>query len=122
MNISFEGFNEQTITFEAAQGTQKGDLVCMEGNGKVSKALNGENIIGVVNTIRDGYAGVQISGFAKVAYTGNISAGYNTLLCGGGNALRIAVTSGANADTSTGRQYLVVEADTLTQTAGVILA
>ncbi len=112
MTISFEGINEQLITFEAAEGTRKGDLAAMSGSGAVAKAADGKAIVGVVKTIRGSFAGVQISGYAKLASAEAIPVGYTNLASNGENAVK--------TDAS-GRRCLVVEAGTADGTVGVLL-
>ena len=114
MNISFEGINEQVLTFEAAEGTKKGDLVAMSGNGTVAKAADGKAIVGVVKTIRGSIAGVQVSGYASLACAESVAVGFASLVSNGANAVK---TGGA-----AGRSYLVVEAGTAGGTIGVLLA
>ncbi len=113
MTISFEGINEQLITFEAAEGTRKGDLVAMSGSGAVAKAADGKAIVGVVKTLRGSLAGVQISGYAKLASAESIPVGFASLVSNGANALKAGGTAG--------RSCLILEAGSAGGTVGVLL-
>ncbi|SDN83408.1 hypothetical protein [Acetanaerobacterium elongatum] len=114
MNISFEGVNEQRVTFAAAEGTQKGDLVMMSGSGTVAKATDGKAIVGVVKTLRGGIAGVQVSGYVSLPCAETVAVGYACLASNGANAVK--------AGGAAGRSCLVVEAGTAGGTIGVLLS
>lgn len=112
MTISFEGINEQLITFEAAEGTKKGDLVAMSVSGTIAKATDGKAIVGVVKTLRGSLAGVQVRGYAKLASAEAIPVGFASLVSNGANALKAGGTAG--------RSCLVVETGTAGGTVGVL--
>ena len=112
MTASFNGFNEQCATFECASGVAKGKVVMVTANGKVSAPTSGA-FCGVCVNTREGYAAVQLAGYARVGYTGSLSAGYQKLSASTGSKVV--------ADSTNGREFLVVDVDTASGTAGIIL-
>lgn len=110
MNVSFNGYNEGIVTFEAESSVETGTLVAMSANGKVKAATS--EFCGICIAARCGYASVQLAGYARVPYSGTLSVGYK----------KLAVSSGkAAVDNSNGRDILVVDVDSTAGTAGIIL-
>ncbi len=99
MNISFEGFNERLLTFAAQESVQAGDLVCIDADGTVKKAELGQAVVGLARSVRAGFAGVQVCGYASVTADAAVTTGWQTLVCDGENG--IAADEG-------GRQLLVL--------------
>lgn len=96
MSVSFGGFNANTATFKVGSAIAAGTPVEMDGSGKV-KASD------------DAYASVQLSGAVTVKCSGTApSAGYAKLVSDG---------KGVKADTTNGRECLVLEVDS---TAGTV--
>ena len=110
MNIGFNGFCENTVTFEADSTVEKGSLVKLIDDNTVSACASGDKICGVCVNVRDGYAAVQLKGYAELPLSGAVSVGYQTLTAAGKDSVQ--------AD-SNGRGYLVVSAGT--DLCGVIL-
>lgn len=110
MNVSFNGFNENTVTFEANGTINVGAPVMITANGKVS-AANGA-FCGICRGVRNGYAAVQVRGYAVFSYTNAPSVGYSKLSASSGKI---------TADNSNGREYLVIDVDTAAKTAGIML-
>ncbi len=111
MKVSFNGFGENTVTFEIQGTINNGAPVMVTSNGKVS-AANGA-FCGVCINQRNGYAAVLLRGYAKVPYSGTApTVGYAKLTSTSG---KIAV------DNSNGRSVLVIDVDTTGKTAGIIL-
>ena len=109
MNIAFNGFNENTVTFEADSTVVAGCLVKMVDDNKVAAAENGDKFCGVCVNVREGYAAVQLSGYTEVAFSGELSVGYQTLVASDNTGVK----------SGDGREYLVLSA---TGTyAGIIL-
>lgn len=111
MNVSFNGYNEGTVTFEAESGVAVGTPVTVSANGKVSAAESAV-FCGICTGIRDGYAAVQLNGYIKVKYSGTLTVGYNRLVAADGKI---------KADSSNGRDVLIVDVDTVNSVAGIIL-
>lgn len=78
---NFRGLNAEVATFNCDSSvTTKGQLVKMSGSGSVSKCADGDLPIGVTVNVKNGYAAVQIRGFAEIAQDGTISAvGYQSI-------------------------------------------
>ncbi|WP_352416681.1 hypothetical protein [Oscillibacter ruminantium] len=106
MKISFEGIGQWAATFACA-GVQEGDLVKVSGNGSVGLCSAGDAFCG--QTISLGRGGdacaVQLGGFITADYTGDTAptAGWCKLSADGSGGVKVD---------STGRNYLVVDADT----------
>lgn len=111
MDINFNGFQENILTFECTSTVAAGDPVKMSANGKVTVCSAGDNFIGIAKSVRDGYAAVQLSGYIEAPFTGSgVSIGYTTLTADSDGAVKAA---------QTGREYLVLTVDS--STVGFIL-
>ena len=97
MNVSFEEIGRMAVTF-AQEGCQSGQVCKVGGNGKVVPCAAGDKFCGIVESIRGGFAAVQLEGFATVTVSGSVNAGYVNL-CADGNG---GIKAGS------GREYLVV--------------
>lgn len=115
MKVSFAGIGEQAVTFEAQPGTEPGKAVKMIANGTVGPCADGNIPCGIAINVRDGVAAVAVSGYCRVKYSGSTapSLGYTLLAADGAGGIK-AVTSG-------GRQFLVVDVDDVSGTAGILL-
>lgn len=112
MNVSFNGYDEGIMTFEAASGVAVGVPVAVSANGKVSAVTSGA-FCGICTGVRDGYAAVQLKGYVVAPSTGSISVGYTKLAAATGGKVK--------ADSTNGREYLVVNVDSTANTVGFIL-
>lgn len=110
MNVSFEEIGRLAVTF-AQSGCESGQVCKIGGDGQVAACAAGESFCGIVESVRGGFAAVQLEGFATVSVTGSLSAGY-VMLCADGSG---GVQSGS------GREYLVVQVDTNAGTAVIKL-
>lgn len=110
MTVSFDGYNANTVTFEAASGVTVGLPVMISANGKVSNATSA--FCGVCKDLKNGYAAVQLDGYVRLPYTGSIAVGYKQLVVDDGEI---------KVDTTYGREHLVIDVDSTTNTAGIIL-
>lgn len=105
MNVSYEEIGQVYGTF-AAQEVAAGEVCKVSGNGQVSGCSAGEKFCGVVGSVRGGWAGVQLRGFARVSYTGTAPVpGYAELAADGNGGVK----------TGSGREYLVVSVDETAQ-------
>ncbi len=111
MNVSFTGYKEGIVTFEAESDVTAGMPVTVSGNGKVKKATN--VFCGICKGVRNGYAAVQLDGYVQVPYTSTLTVGYQSLAADSTGKLKV--------DASNGRQILVVDIDTVNSMAGIIL-
>lgn len=111
MNVCFNGFEENTVTFEAGAAIDKGAPVMITGNGAVSAASG--KFCGFCVGYRNGFAAVQLRGYVRASYSGTApTAGYVKLSAASG---KVAV------DNSDGREYLITDVDTTGKTVGIIL-
>ena len=110
MTVSFDGYNANTVTFEAASGVTVGLPVMISANGKVSNATSA--FCGVCKDLKNGYAAIQLDGYVRLPYTGSIAVGYKQLVVDDGEI---------KVDTTYGREHLVIDVDSTTNTAGIIL-
>lgn len=114
MSISFNGFNEQVLTFKTETELAAGTLVKMSGNGTVAACANGDKIIGVVLSCRDNLACVQVGGYINLPYSGTApTTGY----CG----ICAASATKIKTDSSAGKLLAVFDTDTTAATAGILL-
>lgn len=115
MGISFNGFNENSATFEIGGVVEKGNVVKMSSNNKVTACSSGNDICGVVRAIEsDGYATVQLSGYVEAPYTDTApTVGFCTLAGNGSGGIKVVATGG--------RSHLVLNVDTTSKIAGFLL-
>lgn len=110
MNIGFNGFGDNTVTFEADSTVKKGTLVKLIEDNTVSACASGDKAVGVCVNEREGYAAVKLHGYTELASEGEIQLGYQTLTAASATAVK--------ADAA-GREYLVVSSGN--GSAGIIL-
>ena len=110
MNVSFEDIGRLSVTF--GQEGCEGGMVCrVGGNGLVVPCADGDKFCGIVEHVRGNHAAVQVAGFAEVACTGAVAAGYVNLCADG--------TGGVKA--GEGKEYLVVSVNENAKTAVIKL-
>ncbi|HCA04683.1 MAG TPA: hypothetical protein DEO32_02165 [Ruminococcaceae bacterium] len=111
MNVNFNGAGENVVTFIADSSvTEAGIPVKVSADGTVAKCAANDLFCGICVGVREGYAAVQISGYAVFGTTSKLAAGYKKLA---------AAANGKIAVNENGRELLVVNS-TATE-AGVIL-
>ncbi len=110
MNVCFNGYDEKVATFEARGLLSKGQPVMITSSGAVSAASG--SFCGVCTGVRNGYAGVQLSGYVRLPYLIAPDVGYSKISVSGGKV---------SADSENGREYLIADIDTVNQTVGIIL-
>lgn len=111
MNVNFNGYNENIATFIAdSKLTKAGVPVKISADGTVTACASGDKFCGICIAVRDGYAAVQLSGYAVVKTSAKLSLGY-TALAAGANGVVAANTSG--------REHLVI--NSTASEAGIIL-
>lgn len=111
--ISFTGFNENMVTFKCADTIKVGDLVKVTANATVGVCAAGNSFCGIVRSVRNGCASVQVSGYITLPYTGTTAPalGITTLAADGTGGVKSAA----------GRTVNVVEIDSNAETCGFIL-
>ena len=101
MNINFNGYGENVLTFIADSSlTAPGVPVKISGDGAVAKCGANENFCGVCIGLRNGYAAVQLAGYVRMPANAKIAPGYKKLAAGG---------DGTVAANSSGRELLVLD-------------
>lgn len=111
MNVNFNGYGENVATFIADSAlTETGVPVKISADGTVAKCASGDLFCGICLGVRDGYATVQLSGYARVNTSAKLALGYTKVAAG---------ASGKVAASDSGRTLLVV--DSTTTEAGIIL-
>ncbi len=80
MDISFNGYKENVLTFECESTVTAGKLVKMSASGKVANASADDGFIGVALSVSEGYAAVQLDGYVEAAKSGTVNVGYNKLV------------------------------------------
>lgn len=112
MNVSFDGIGHISATF-ATDSAQVGNLCKMAENGKVAPCEDGGAFCGKVESVRKGFAGVQLHGFTEVSYTGTApKVGYQILVANGKGGVKVHTS---------GKDYLVVDVDATANTAMIEL-
>ena len=114
MEISFEGIGQVAATFMVEGDIQPGMAVALTADGTVGLGKDGDGICGKVLSTKNGMAAVQISGMAKVGYSGTAPAiGHATVGVDGNGKIK-TVTSG-------GLGCMIVSVNTADRTAVIKL-
>ncbi|MBQ2774712.1 MAG: hypothetical protein IJF40_02320 [Clostridia bacterium] len=113
MSISVNGFGENVLTFKAAGGLTSGVPVKVSANDTVAACAASNIFCGVAVEVSGGYAGVQLTGFVTLPYTGTAPTVGLTALSANGNG-------GVKAD-SNGNKYLVTNVNTTASTVSFML-
>lgn len=110
MSISFEGYNENVLTFEKDTGAiAVGDPVKISGSGKVSKCSTGDMFCGFAVSVRDSLIGVQMSGYREAKYADGTGEGVPAVALGYSTVT--AEANGILTSAKTGNTILVVSKD-----------
>lgn len=114
--ISFEGYNENCLTFNKAEGSaiKKGDFVSISANGTVTTAIADSDIIGYCTDVDGDYVTVQTQGYIKAELASGevIALGYTSLTTDTNQKITASATA---------RKVLVTDVDTSAKTIGFIL-
>lgn len=114
MTISYEGIGQTAATMKTAGSLTPGMAVTVTADDTVGVGSDGALPCGVILSAADGVAAVQLSGLAKVGYTGTAPAAGWATLAGDGKGTVKTVTSG-------GMKVLVLAVDTTAKTAVIRL-
>lgn len=123
MNVSFQGFQEQVLTFETDAELAAGVPVKVSASGQVTACADGDYPVGVTAGIpRGGLVAVQVGGYVRLKYSGAAPAlGGASICAAAGGAVKAANAVNKDTGALTGRTVLVVDQDTAATTVGVIL-
>lgn len=111
MNVNFNGYGENIVTFLADNSLTEANVpVKIVADGTVAKCAANDVFCGICLGVRDGYATVQLSGYARVNTSSKLALGYTKLS---------AAANGKVSANDSGRALLVVESTTTD--AGIIL-
>ena len=110
MNVSFEEIGRLAVTF-AQSGCESGQVCKLGSDGTVIPCAAGEKFCGIVESVRGGFAAVQLEGFATVAVSSPMSVGYVALSADGSGGIK----------SGSGREHLVVSVDVTAGTAVIKL-
>lgn len=112
MSISFHGIGQVCATF-LGQNITEGHVVKLSDRGTVAACSDGNDFFGVAMCSKDDACSVQVAGFVTVGYSGTVPAvGWTALAANGSGGVKSA---------SSGRSYLVVDADTTAKTVTIKL-
>ena len=115
MSVSFQGMDQLVVTFQAASGVNKGDLVTVSANGTVNTASSGDAPVGVALNVRGGYAAVQLKGCLEVEYNGTLNLGWQEITTHSAGKIKAA------GENDAARRCLVLSTDTTAKTACLLL-
>lgn len=113
--ISTEGIGAEYVTFYTDASADDAGKPCqISGNDTVSACAAGGKICGIIRSVKNGTACVQIAGFCRVSYTGDTApeVGFCKLAADG---------AGNVCTNSDGREMLVVYVDAAAKTADIRL-
>lgn len=112
-NISFKGFNNNCMTFNAGESAEIGAPAALDENGKIVNAEADEKFLGVICNVRNGITGVQLEGYTELKYTGSApTLGWDSLSADGNGGVKVDAN---------GVPYRVLKVDTTAKTVGFIL-
>lgn len=117
MNVSFEGINEQVLSFKSASetnGALVGKPVKMSANFTVAGCSANDVFAGICIHDADGFADVMTHGYVECAYLGTTApaVGFALLDCASASAVEAA---------EAGREVLVLKVDTTNKIVGFIM-
>ncbi len=93
--VSFEGIGEMMATFYAGSGVEAGQVVKVDGDSTVAPCAAGERFHGVVMSVKDGCAVVQVAGFAQLPCADSaVTAGTVSLTADGNGGVKDASAGG----------------------------
>ncbi len=113
-SISMDGIGAKYVTFYTEEDASAVGKVCtLSGNDTVKASADGEKFCGILISVKDGIACVQVGGCCELPYSGTTapSVGYCS----------VAAASGGVAVGEKGKEVLVYHVDTTAKTVGMVL-
>ena len=111
--VSFEDIGAVIATFATQDSVKPGQVVKIAANGQVGACSAKDAFAGQAQSVRGGFAGVQVKGFLTVSTTGTVNLGRVSLEADGTGGVQAATTGGVTA--------LVVSVDSAAKTAVICL-
>ncbi len=111
--VSFEDIGGVTATFAAKEDVVPGQVVKITANGQVGACSAKDAFAGQAQSLRGGFAGVQVKGFLTVSTTNTVNLGRVNLEADGAGGVQAATSGGVPA--------LVVSVDAAAKTAVICL-
>ena len=109
----YKGFNENVCTFASSGGVAAGQPVQVCANYTVTTAPENGEFHGVAIISRNDAVSVQLTGYVELPYSGTAPAVGTVALAADGN--------GGVMASSDGKEYLVINVDTINKTIGFML-
>ena len=95
--VSFEDIGAVIATFAAQDSVKPGQVVKIAANGQVGACSAKDAFAGQAQSVRGGFAGVQVKGFLTVSTTGTVNLGRVSLEADGTGGVQAATTGGGPA-------------------------
>lgn len=114
MNVYYNGFDTQEVTFKAMSNVAKKRAVALQNTGKVYYPTAGTPFTGIVSDYRNGIASVIVRGYAEASFR-------NTIPKVGICKLSVDENGYLELDEANGKPYTVLSVDTATKTLALIL-
>lgn len=111
--VSFEDMGAVIATFAAKDDVKPGQMVKITANGEVGACSAKDAFAGQAQSVRGGFAGVQVKGFLTVSTANTVNLGRVNLEADGNGGVQTAATGGVPA--------LVVGVDAAAKTAVICL-
>lgn len=86
-DMNFSGYGENVVTM-LSSGVEKGKLVKLSANYKVTECSSGDVFLGQAVNVRGDYAAVQTKGHFKLKKSGTINLGYQKLCAAGDDTVK----------------------------------
>lgn len=117
MNVSFEGVNEQVLSFKSATGAAaavEGKFAAMSGNFTVAVCAKDDVFVGMCINKADNFADLMTHGYIECKYSGENAPqlGYNTFACASADTVCVA---------EAGREVLALKVDETNKIVGFIM-
>jgi len=114
MNVLFNGFDTQEVTFKTSSAVLTKRAVALQSTGDIYYADAGGAFTGIVSSYRNGLAAVVMRGYAVANYK-------NTAPTVGICKLSVGSMGQFEVDEANGKPYTVVGVDTASKTIEIIL-
>ncbi len=114
MNVYYNGFDTQEITFTTMATLAEKRVVVLESTGNVNYPDAGAPFTGIVSSYRNGMASVIVRGYAEASFRNSVP---RVGIC----KLSPDANGYLEVDEENGKPYTVISVDTSTKTLALIL-